>query len=66
MGTMNDSQFIKLLKQFFFEYFILRKNPSLMNLTDVLESYKKQVIEDYNNTKKTNENECNNNEKQAL
>lgn len=37
-----------------------------MNLTDVLESYKKQVIEDYNNTKKTNENECNNNEKQAL
>ncbi len=33
-----------------------------MNLTDVLESYKKQIIEDYN-TKKTNENECNNNEK---
>lgn len=62
MGTMNDSQFIKLLKQFFFEYFILKGNPSLMNLTDVLESYKKQIIEDYN-TKKTNENECNNNEK---
>ena len=63
---MNDLQFIRQLKQFFFEYFILKGNPSLMNLTELLESYKKQIIEDYNNTKKTNENECNNNEKQTL
>lgn len=51
---MNDLQFIKLLKKFFFGYFILGENQSLINLTNLLESYKKQVIKDYNNTKKTN------------
>ena len=48
---MNDFQFILLLKKFFFEYFILKGDQSIMNLSELLESYKKQIIEDYNNKK---------------
>ena len=48
---MNDFQFILLLKKFFFEYFILKEDQSIMNLSELLESYKKQIIEDYNNKK---------------
>ena len=51
LGTMNDFQFILLLKKFFFEYFILKGDQSIMNLSELLESYKKQIIEDYNNKK---------------
>lgn len=66
---MTDLQFIELLKRAFFEFFFIRKNgkrPSVMNLLELVEMYKDQVIIDYLKTNKNQENEYNPNEKQAF
>ena len=49
---MTNQQFILLLKHAFFEYFFMRKagkKPSLMNLEDLVELFRNQVIEQYKN-----------------
>ena len=49
---MTNLQFILLLKHAFFEYFFMRKagkKPSLMNLIDLVELFRNQVIEQYKN-----------------
>ena len=49
---MTNLQFILLLKHAFFEYFFMRKagkKPSLMNLEDLIEIFRNQVIEKYKN-----------------
>ena len=49
---MTNLQFIELLKRAFFEYFFMRKTgkkPSLMNLEDLIEIFRNQVIEQYKN-----------------
>ena len=49
---MTNLQFILLLKTAFFEYFFTRKagkKPSLMNLEDLVEMFRNQVIEQYKN-----------------
>lgn len=49
---MTNLQFIELLKRAFFEYFFTKKagkKPSLMNLEDLIELFKNQVIEQYKN-----------------
>ena len=49
---MTNLQFIELLKHAFFEYFFMRKagaKPSLMNLEDLIEMFRNQVIEQYKN-----------------
>ena len=49
---MTNQQFILLLKHAFFEYFFMRKagkKPSLMNLIDLVELFRNQVIEQYKN-----------------
>ena len=59
---MTNQQFILLLKTAFFEYFFMRKagkKPSLMNLEDLIELFRNQVIEQYKN----NQNELNNDKK---
>ena len=59
---MTNLQFILLLKTAFFEYFFTRKagkKPSLMNLEDLIEMFRNQVIEQYKN----NQNELNNDKK---
>ena len=59
---MTNLQFIELLKHAFFEYFFMRKagaKPSLMNLIDLVELFRNQVIEQYKN----NQNELNNDKK---
>ena len=59
---MTNLQFILLLKHAFFEYFFMRKagaKPSLMNLEDLIEMFRNQVIEQYKNQK----NELNNDKK---
>ena len=59
---MTNQQFILLLKTAFFEYFFMRKagkKPSLMNLEDLVELFRNQVIEQYKN----NQNELNNDKK---
>lgn len=66
---MTDLQFIELLKRAFFELFFIRKNgkrPSAMNLLELVEIYRNQVIKDYLKTKKSKKNEYNNDEKQAI
>ena len=59
---MTNLQFILLLKHAFFEYFFMRKagaKPSLMNLIDLVELFRNQVIEQY----KKQQNELNNDKK---
>ena len=59
---MTNQQFILLLKTAFFEYFFMKKagkKPSLMNLEDLIELFRNQVIEQYKN----NQNELNNDKK---
>ena len=59
---MTNLQFIALLKNAFFEYFFMRKagkKPSLMNLEDLIEMFRNQVIEQYKN----NQTELNNDKK---
>ena len=59
---MTNLQFILLLKTAFFEYFFMRKagkKPSLMNLEDLVELFRNQVIKQYKN----NQNELNNDKK---
>ena len=49
---MTNLQFIELLKRAFFEYFFMRKTgkkPSLMNLEDLVELFRNEVIEQYKN-----------------
>ena len=49
---MTNQQFILLLKTAFFEYFFMRKagkKPSLMNLEDLVELFRNEVIEQYKN-----------------
>ena len=49
---MTNQQFILLLKTAFFEYFFMRKTgkkPSLMNLEDLVELFRNEVIEQYKN-----------------
>ena len=49
---MTNLQFIELLKRAFFEYFFMRKTgkkPSLMNLEDLIELFRNEVIEQYKN-----------------
>ena len=49
---MTNLQFILLLKHAFFEYFFTKKagaKPSLMNLEDLVEMFRNQVIEQYKN-----------------
>ena len=49
---MTNLQFIELLKRAFFEYFFMRKagnKPSLMNLEELVEIFRNQVIEQYKN-----------------
>ena len=49
---MTNLQFILLLKRAFFEYFFMKKTgkkPSLMNLEDLVELFRNQVIEQYKN-----------------
>ena len=49
---MTNQQFILLLKHAFLEYFFMRKagkKPSLMNLEDLVELFRNQVIEQYKN-----------------
>ena len=49
---MTNLQFIELLKRAFLEYFFIRKagnKPSLMNLEDLIEMFRNQVIEQYKN-----------------
>lgn len=63
---MTDLQFIELLKRFFFNYFfsgILGKKPSLMNVFEIIELYKNEVIKEYINQQKHTQNEDNDNEK---
>lgn len=65
---MTDLQFIQLLKRAFFEFFFIRrqgKAPSLMNVTELLEMYKNEVINEYKNNQKHQDNDNNNDEKQA-
>lgn len=43
---MTDIQFITLLKRAFFDFFFIRKSgkrPSLMNILDIVELYKKHI-----------------------
>ena len=50
--VMTNLQFIELLKRAFFEYFFMKKagkKPSLMNLEDLIEIFRNQVIEQYKN-----------------
>lgn len=66
---MNDLQFIELLKRVFFEFFFIRKNgkrPSLMNMSELIEVYKKEVIKEFLNQQKNSQNEQDNNDKQAI
>lgn len=66
---MTDLQFIELLKRAFFDFFFIRKNgkrPSVMNLLELVEMYRDQVIKDYLKTNKNQRNEYNPNEKQAF
>ena len=49
---MTNLQIILLLKTAFFEYFFTKKagkKPSLMNLEDLIEIFRNQVIEQYKN-----------------
>jgi hypothetical protein len=49
---MTNLQIILLLKTAFFEYFFTKKagkKPSLMNLEDLIEMFRNQVIEQYKN-----------------
>lgn len=60
---MTDLQFIELLKRAFFEFFFIRKNgkrPSVMNLIELVELFRKQVITDH---LKSKNDEHNNDEK---
>ena len=60
---MTDLQFIELLKRAFFEFFFIRKNgkkPSVMNLLELVEMYRDQVIKNY---LKDKNDEHNNDEK---
>ena len=62
---MTDLQFIELLKRFFFNYFLgekLRKKPSLMNVNEIIELYKNEIIKEYINQQKQTQNDNNNND----
>jgi hypothetical protein len=70
MGTMNDLQFIQLLKRTFFDFFFIRKDgksASVLNLIELVEIYKenikKEAIKEYQETLKTKLYEHNINEK---
>lgn len=63
---MTDLQFIELLKRFFFNYFLcerLRKKPSLMNISELLEVYKNEIIKEYINQQNTQNDNNDNHEK---
>lgn len=56
---MTDLQFIQLLKRAFFEFFFIRENgkrPSVMNLLELVELFRKQIEDEtIKNYKKSNE-----------
>lgn len=56
---MTDLQFLQLLKRAFFEFFFIRKNgkrPSLLNLHELVEMYRKYIEQEtIKNYKKSNE-----------